>query len=568
MSPTAAARRLPAALARWSDQLAALDHGSAISLGPMLHRLDELVGRHSTVLSPDGEPDGFDGIARRGTPDRLLISEWLLAEELPDEFVRRAVAGELLHLAPARQHDGGTGRTVLLLDCGPDLHGAPRLLQLALALVLHRRAAASGREFRIGLLGAAPGTWLPGDLPAMLRHWLRARTAEPADRERLAAWLAELDRPAEAWVVCTEAVEAATSTGPGPRPRSVTVREDGWTAAGPSALLVSLAGERLHLPLPEPNAAVRVLRGEGWRRTTQPAPVPAGAGLRHPVLVGAKPVLLARGAAPGELVRQRIPEPGGTVPRFRRHRFRGEILAASSIGTRLVVLVARDDVVVAEVLGKHLADVHRIEAPLDALGLTESDLVEAVQRPPGELAFTHGGLLARLTTGWWLLHPGRPPRHRPDVRAVLPTSLGSDRTALLTAQNGGPDRIMTGCDAWVWRAADGRWRADGLPDRPDRPTEQPWWTGRGRLLPLPADAHVIGAGTLEGEPGAVVLAPAGQLLRLVTPDRERTLTRWSGGIGTPSLHPVEPLVAVQRDGGAIEVGDLRHGTRRLRLEPD
>ena len=63
--------------------------------------------RHASARATAGVPDGFDGITDRGHPDRLLMSQWLLAQEVPLEFARRAAEGELLYLAPARQHDSG-----------------------------------------------------------------------------------------------------------------------------------------------------------------------------------------------------------------------------------------------------------------------------------------------------------------------------------------------------------------------------------------------------------------------------------------------------------------------------
>ena len=42
-----------------------------------------------------GEIDGYAGLARRGDFERLLLSEWLLADEMPDEFIRRATSNEL-----------------------------------------------------------------------------------------------------------------------------------------------------------------------------------------------------------------------------------------------------------------------------------------------------------------------------------------------------------------------------------------------------------------------------------------------------------------------------------------
>ena len=68
----------------------------------------DLLGRLNPVLGPlrgrqQGgvpEPDGVGDLQRRGPYERLLSSEWLLADEVPDEFMRRAVGGEHMFLAP------------------------------------------------------------------------------------------------------------------------------------------------------------------------------------------------------------------------------------------------------------------------------------------------------------------------------------------------------------------------------------------------------------------------------------------------------------------------------------
>ncbi len=50
-------------------------------------------------------PDGYDGIGRRGSYDRLLASEWLIHDELPDEFLRRVVSGEHAFLRRLHRHE-------------------------------------------------------------------------------------------------------------------------------------------------------------------------------------------------------------------------------------------------------------------------------------------------------------------------------------------------------------------------------------------------------------------------------------------------------------------------------
>src|SRR5262245_47625256 len=134
---------LPHALRPWSEQLAWLHDDVVGSIGEWLPLLRTLVGPLAIPRSAfAGEPDGFAGLTRRGTYDRLVASEWLLAEELPDEFIRRAVMGEHLFNEVARIEPTGSRTSIALFDAGPDQLGAPRLVHIAMLIVLTVRAAA------------------------------------------------------------------------------------------------------------------------------------------------------------------------------------------------------------------------------------------------------------------------------------------------------------------------------------------------------------------------------------------------------------------------------------------
>jgi hypothetical protein len=115
---------------------------------------------------------------------------------------------------------------------------------------------------------------------------------------------------------------------------------------------VQLASERISLPLPAGPAAVRVLRGEGFRRVApvvRPNVAPTGASMRFPSFPGAARRLIGRGDDEHEVVSVTIPElrglGAGTGRPHRRHRFPGIVLAAGTIGTRLVVLHALDELI-------------------------------------------------------------------------------------------------------------------------------------------------------------------------------------------------------------------------------
>lgn len=575
---------LPAALAGWSHELSSFEHGVAIALGPLIHRLDELVGRHASARATAGVPDGFDGITDRGHPDRLLMSQWLLAQEVPLEFARRAAEGELLYLAPARQHDSERGQSVLLLDCGPRLQGAPRLVQLALAIVLHRRARSAERGFGLGILTDEPGTWLDGDLATQLGRWLRSRTSTVCRPQQVTDWLGQLDRPQDAWVVTTESALREVDPPPGTRPRFVTVHEAEWTSSGPTRLVVSVAGEHLQLPLPDARPAIQVLRGQGWRRSTPARVVIPAPELRHPTLHGFAPVLLARGPDAHEIVQQQIPLDEAPAPRSRRHRVAGQVVAASVIGRRLVVLAVHNGVLTVHVVGKHLAAVHRIVVPIDDLGLDDAELARTVDDALAPVFFRRGSLLVPLAGTWWEVSPDDAPRPRPDIAAVLASpvtdqphqasvlhgqvwidSLRINTPAAPAWDQGIETGVVMGAEAVAWRSGHEEWRLTDLAAATGTPPGRAF--GDGEAVPVPHGTQVLGIVRTDGAARLVLLSPGGLLVRLATSQGTTTLTRWSGGTSPPAVHSRYPFLAVRRGDGAVEVGNLDTGRVQLRWEP-
>ncbi len=270
-------QELPPALAPWAATLAAFPRDLALTLGPWLARLSGALGplsRHRACGS--GEPDGLDGLARRGSYERLLASEWLLADEAPLEFARRAAAGEHGFLALARKQAAGARRCVALLDVGPDQLGAPRLAHLALLLVLKRRAAEAGADLAFGALQRPEGPLHEGLTPGAVTAWLAARDWSGPTAAHLGAWSERLGTTAdERWIVGGRA-----AAGLDPEWSRVLVDEE------PPCLEVRVrrraGGERtLTLDLPPEPVGVRLLR--------QPFAPPAAT----PVTMGPPPRMLA-----------------------------------------------------------------------------------------------------------------------------------------------------------------------------------------------------------------------------------------------------------------------------------
>ncbi|GAA5023723.1 hypothetical protein [Kitasatospora paranensis] len=555
MTPT----RLPAALAPWAGTLSVLTTELAVALGPLLRRLDVLIGEHDPAADVIGDPDGLGGLARSGRPDQLLPSEWLLADEYPDEFLRRLVDGELLHLAPEFRTPAVRGRIAVLVDTGPTQAGAGRLVQLAALLVLHRRAAARGTELIVGVLGDPSGRWLTGDLSELLPAWLAARRpADPtaADVQRALAGLDAADR---AWVLTSPRLADRLPAQSGVL-RSEPAR---WSADGAGHVVVRLDRTTVELPLPASGTAVRALRGAGFRRAEPvtvggPAAVAGGAaGRALPAFTTDARTLLARGGRPATLLAVNLPNHDGgpaTVVRSRRHDLPGPVLAAGRIGRRLIALYVRDGLLAPYVSGRPFGGPGSHTADLAAFGVDGDTLsAELTGRPVVPLLRDGDDLLLPLADHWWRLAAdggvtddgplGSGSHERQHFnRSREPRLFGGK--PLPEAEHARHFLHGSGSHAW---SDDGRtWQLRTA------------WGDESRIS-FRENAEVIGLVQEGRQPALITVSGSGHLVRRVRADGVRTLTRFSGGSGPPAVHPSAPLIAAETRPGRIVVGDANTG---------
>jgi hypothetical protein len=179
---------LPPPLAPWSPHLALFPIDLALELGAIVRRLDSALGPPITTRHRGDDPDGFDGIVHNGPYDRMLHSEWLLADEMPDEFLRRAVMREQLFFRIAHRSPLDELMSVALYDAGPTQIGAPRTLHIALLIVLARRCAERNGRLRWAVLQETPRRLYDHvDADAVL-DLLRLHTAREVSEEDLDAW--------------------------------------------------------------------------------------------------------------------------------------------------------------------------------------------------------------------------------------------------------------------------------------------------------------------------------------------------------------------------------------------
>lgn len=252
---------LPAALQPWHAWLQWFEPELAAQLGTLVQRLHPLLGRfHGRLQAGAPEPDGLGDLRPRGPYERLLASEWLLADDLPDEFLRRAAMGEHLFLAPRPRGRQAERLIVALFDAGPLQLGAPRLAHLALWILLARRALGAGGELRWGLL-QAPGELHEAHGVQHLQQLLRGRSFVPGDASHWARWgevlAAQAAPAAECWVIGSALLPQAASL---PTHR-VSVRRSLSGEALEVALAERHAERALRLPVPPAAAACALLRG-------------------------------------------------------------------------------------------------------------------------------------------------------------------------------------------------------------------------------------------------------------------------------------------------------------------
>lgn len=253
--------QLPESLQPWRQWLTWFTPEHLPLFADLFGRLDPLLGPwRGRQQGGVPEPDGLGDLQRRGAYERLLSSEWLLAGEVPEEFLRRAVSGEHMFLAPQYRAQQASRLIVVLFDAGPLQLGAPRLVHLTLLMLLARRAQEAGAELRWGILQEAPRLH-PFDGVAQLKALLAARSWQLVDDQHWQAWRNWLgtqeQESGECWLVgqrlpasdrpaCTHRVQLQRSL-------------DGKSL---SFDLLAVTQRRVALPMPDERPAVQLLKGQ------------------------------------------------------------------------------------------------------------------------------------------------------------------------------------------------------------------------------------------------------------------------------------------------------------------
>lgn len=290
---------LPVALRPWAASLAMFPDDLALAIGDLVRRLALALGEFRVdTARGTGEPDGFDGITRRGELERLLNTEWLLASELPDEFLRRVASAEVSYLKIAQRDPAKPRWSVALLDAGPAQIGSPRVGQLAALITLAARAERAHAKFRWALLQRPVGTWVEGLSESSIKAMLAGRSEIPASSS-IDAWLADPGAESgDLWVLGSdELISRSLPT----RVSRLVFSERG--IPGASSLLVTCKpaakqARTVELPLPDSRTTVRVIRDpfEGKRiETKAPATRPSSLGATPRIVDGGNVVFVEGG---------------------------------------------------------------------------------------------------------------------------------------------------------------------------------------------------------------------------------------------------------------------------------
>jgi hypothetical protein len=580
---------LPPALAPWAVELEQLPRDLALGLYPLIARLASALGSLSArALAASPEPDGYEGLGRRGPYTRLLPSEWLLAWEMPDEFLRRAASAEHAFLQLKHAQLAGTRRSLLLFDSGPQVLGAPRIVQLALLIVLARRARAAGAELAFGVLQGKPGSWSREVTPAGMVSLLETRCAREASQYDAQGWLEQigpLQRSDDLWLLGGRDLERLAELASWPR----VVLEEPLACEERIVSVRVLRADKhavaLTLELPPPSLCARLLRDplSAARAPARPASLPfdelrpiafAGDGRRVQVwlqggTMATFPVPNSPRATPGK-VRTFTPRTGE------------QLIGFGSFGRRLMALTRGDGHFYTQNCGAEGPDQRTRAFVIRERGLpgmmspgqilasgrerwflTDSGELYAIDRPGTRLervartvaaaVAPGGGLLRAFAEGANLVVGGAPKQYGRKPIAELTTILlpGVAVQRVLFGHGWGDSR----CVALV---------------HDEGPVGIATWPKRGlELVNLPRGASVRGVITCDGEPCVVLLDADCRVLRAYGQRLDRELARPGSEIAQVAASASTQHVAYLTRAGELVVYSLLHHevVLRVRAEP-
>jgi hypothetical protein len=338
---------LPSSLSPWARQLNAFPVELGLALGPLVQRLAGAIQPlHLDDIASADDPDGFDGLLNRGSYDRLISSDWLLADEVPEEFNRRAAMHEHLFLKIARREPAHGIGSLALFDSGPDQIGSPRLAHLAVLVVLLRRAELARANFAWGILQNPEMVLLNGSSESEIVELLRARSYMATTANHVEAWLhrtVELNSPEEIWLVGGRELERIRTTPPVSRILVEDVLDLGVRRVSVQVHSLKRRPRGVNLDLPENGACARLLR--------DPYLLAAATPQKRPTLIPSSGLVFAYGSrrvfgkSQNTLLSFPVPnKPSDSPGRVKQHTVGGvgQVVAVNRFGNSTVVVSAEE----------------------------------------------------------------------------------------------------------------------------------------------------------------------------------------------------------------------------------
>ena len=343
---------LPPSLAPWARYLNIFPDEVSLALIPIIQRVSMVIGSPQPRLNEkQGEPDGFDGLNRRGTYERLLLSEWMLADELEDEFMRRAVMGEHLFLNRAHSSPVGTRASLALFDAGPSQIGSPRIAHIAALIVLANRADSARSNFSWGVLQQPESPAFRDVNAGNIMTLLKARSYREVSDTQVAAWeeqLANWSGLDDVWLIGGKRLSRIQTEKRTSRLYIEDTLEPGKREVRLSCNSASGLSTEVTLELPQNNISTRILRDPFAAAVPEiqktPASTYAGSSLLFD-MTGTK--LFTRTAKWGVTAFNvpNSPRAGAGKPRsYHTHKWR-PVHAVGKVGKAIALISAEDHVV-------------------------------------------------------------------------------------------------------------------------------------------------------------------------------------------------------------------------------
>lgn len=178
---------LPKPFHAWQHWLSRFDDNLQPIIADLLLQFNLFIGSISeSQCSKQLSSDSSD-LQKRGKYEHLLTTEWLIAQEEPDEFIRRAANNEHLFLTPAYEKPKANGVIIAMFDCGLLQLGMPRVAHLILMILFDIRAHNLNSQFYWGILQSNSELMLFSGIED-LKLLLKNRTMNCLDTKHLDYW--------------------------------------------------------------------------------------------------------------------------------------------------------------------------------------------------------------------------------------------------------------------------------------------------------------------------------------------------------------------------------------------